>query len=809
MYLHSDFSLSLPFQMPTNNDPAPANTSTPDKQICSIVSLYWAQDVSMTKAWDVILKLCRLGRQLIICSDVNAHAEAWGSVVPPKKRSTSQWLRGLELTEFLTARQLLTLNITPHPPSFTSDKRKSHIDATFATQLISEYISNWEILHVSEYASDHCAIRFHLQSSLSKELTNPRKRKLTTGQIHEVVIRMKKSKSKIDPNHTIDSFIASHTRCIQTTSANLLRQSLSNRNNKLSQTVRWWTDELTHLFELHRLAGQRLDADSTEENRRLFAESRKTLTDSIYVAKIHCWKDFVSNIKDPWALFFKIIRRQKIGLAPDVTLCNKAGIYAVDIPQTLEIMCRQFYPFPLPFLSIHTAVSNVVSTALAMVSPTEADFTMEELRLALSMMNRDAAPGEDNLSGHVIVELAIEGGYEEHYLALFNSCLRTGYFPQSWKSATVIVIPKGDNVLQGSSASLRPISLTSNLAKLFERLILQRVMSHLERNSLLADNQHAYRKGKSTQTALYGLISFLQRAKQAQKKTGVIFLDISGAFDRTWHDGILFRLLQYQVPLPLVQLIRSFLSDRTISLSLVGETRQETLDQGCPQGGVLSPILWNILINDLLLRHQNNTNSSVIGYADDTTLAAKANSWEALQELMKTTLDSIQGWATENRVMLNPTKLKLMLIGKTSPEESVFSLSFGTSAIARTTQHKHLGIIIDASLSWLPHLHIAHDKAKRVVHTLQGSVRQGWGLRMNIMRLLFHSVIKPILLYGALIWARAAATQVHSRKFDRLITLYARMSFRLPRDSELLMPLFMHFLDPLPFLLWLNTKSGK
>ena len=115
------------------------------------------------------------------------------------------------------------------------------------------------------------------------------------------------------------------------------------------------------------------------------------------------------------------------------------------------------------------------------------------------------------------------------------------------------------------------------------RLLANRIVHHLETSDHLALQQHAYRRGGSTTTALYSAMKFTQDALHDNEVCVMTFLDISGAFDRTWHGGILHRLLQYGVPVYLVAVIKSFLNNRIACMCQGGEQHEVDLSQGCPQ----------------------------------------------------------------------------------------------------------------------------------------------------------------------------------------------------------------------------------
>ena len=113
-------------------------------------------------------------------------------------------------------------------------------------------------------------------------------------------------------------------------------------------------------------------------------------------------------------------------------------------------------------------------------------------------------------------------------------------------------------------------------------------------------NQHAYQSGRSTDTALNSVVSTIEKAIQTQEIAMGAFLDIKGAFDRTLIEAITSALLRHEVPPLFQRWIASLLSSRCIISSLMGDPTQVTSVRGCPQGGVLSPLPWNLTVDELL-----------------------------------------------------------------------------------------------------------------------------------------------------------------------------------------------------------------
>ncbi len=150
--------------------------------------------------------------------------------------------------------------------------------------------------------------------------------------------------------------------------------------------------------------------------------------------------------------------------------------------------------------------------------------------------------------------------------------------------------------------SYRPISTTPCLARLFERLMLHRLSIFLKINNITIVNQSSFRRNRQTKDNLLYLIQNAQEAFNCEEKAFTIFFDVAAALDKVWHNGLLYKLFELKVPLYLILIIKSFLEGRTFTVKIDGkESGTFIILCGVPQGGVFSPTLFSIYINNIPL----------------------------------------------------------------------------------------------------------------------------------------------------------------------------------------------------------------
>ena len=388
------------------------------------------------------------------------------------------------------------------------------------------------------------------------------------------------------------------------------------------------------------------------------------------------------------------------------------------------------------------------------------DFKVSAGQVASLIKELDAtkATGPDNIPVVVLKHLSPE--LSPILAKLFNRCLKERCFPTSWKTSAVCPVFKNAGE-KSAPSQYRPISLLSIISKLFECVINKRVLDHLVKNNLLSDVQYGFRSSRSTADVLTVLTHRISEAIAKGNHTRVIALDISKAFDKVWHKGLLHKLSSYGICGNLHAVIKSFLSGRSLKVVINGQSSEaHSINAGVPQGSILGPTLFLLFINDL---PDHIIESLVDIYADDSTLYQSTSSDaddSTVAKGLSSDLEHVVQWGKRWLVSFNAPKTKLASFHhkRNNPSFSPIHMDNSTLKEAPCIE-RLLGLKLTPDLRWNSYILSVVKEASKMVGSFFRSKRF---LTPAAILYLYKSQIRPRMEYCCHIWAGASQQSLSS-----------------------------------------------
>ena len=340
-----------------------------------------------------------------------------------------------------------------------------------------------------------------------------------------------------------------------------------------------------------------------------------------------------------------------------------------------------------------------------------------EISNIIKNFKKNAVGGIDGISVRVIQALT-------EYLTitltlLINKIIFSGICPEHFKRAEIIPIFKNSD--KSKKTNYRPISLISNLAKIFEKVLHVRIIQYLEKNSILNSNQFGFRKKISTNDAINSLCSNIYKNLDKSIPTMTIFLDIAKAFDTVDHKQLLKKLENLGIRGLALQLLKSYLTHRKHVVRIDDTTSDELVAlRGVPQETLLGPLFFIIYINEML---NLKTNGIILSYADDTAIIINGNTWKSVEEIANNVLNTVVDWLNNNNFSLNVEKSNYILFGnrKTKIPLNLKLIIHSndnnkTYFVNRVENIKYLGVMIDSNMKWKQHIKNVTQKLRYLIY---------------------------------------------------------------------------------------------
>lgn len=363
------------------------------------------------------------------------------------------------------------------------------------------------------------------------------------------------------------------------------------------------------------------------------------------------------------------------------------------------------------------------------------DVNMFKLKEVLKTMNKKS---DNNNINSIVMDDALDT-IGEHFLNIINQSLCTGIFPNTWKEAIVVPIPKINGTKQWNE--YRPINKLPFHEKILETIVMEQLQSYIDENSILIDQQSGFRKQHSCETALNFVVSNWKIEREEGNITVVVFLDFRRAFETIDRSLLIQKLQNYGILGKENDWFRSYLLDRSQITNFMGcSSTSRTNNLGVPQGSVLGPLLFIVYINDIMKSVKYCT---VNLFADDTLMYVSGKNITEVVEKVNEDLKSLQVWLNQNKLKLNTEKTNYMFITNKVIKED-FELKVNNEKLNRVKETKYLGVVIDEKLKFSSNTSYILKKMAKKINFL-GRIKRKVSISTRIK--IYMSIIAPHIEY--------------------------------------------------------------
>ena len=716
-----------------------------DKEI-SVCSLYLPPDLTFNMN-NIQNLINQLPSPFLILGDFNAHNPLWGGVTLDAK--------GKIIEDVIDSNSISLLNNGSMTYYNIHSNRPSAIDLSLCSPSI-HLDFNWS---VNEYlnGSDHYPI--HLNYVRNTPTESPPKWKIQEADWNKFSQSINLDREFASFENHIDAYDYFAETVLKSAESSIPKTKGKPRR----PAVPWWNKTCSNLRKI------------TRKCYRTYKNSGSTVTKSIYqralakqrkyykAAKRESWLDYINGInsKTPMKMVWKKIRKLTGKYVPRPLPTLKINNNLVTDPSEVAEKLGKHFSDISSAKNYSPHFQRIRQTQVTInFDPNNGDaynakFSLRELKNALSSTEA-TAPGEDNILYEMLKHLPEAA---KHFLLkIVNKIWETGILPDSWKIGLIIPIRKpGKDALEPSS--YRPIALTSCVCKLMEKMINTRLIWHLESNNLISGFQFGFRKNRSTLDPLLMLSNQIQQGFAKKYQTIGVFFDLEKAYDTTWRHGIIQQLHNIGIKGNMIRFIDSFLSDRFIKVRNGNQISNPfKLEEGIPQGSVLSVTCFIIAINEIMKAVSRKVSGSL--FVDDFVIYYTGYDAKSVCHELQKTIDAVSNWANDNGFKFSSSKTVAVRFTRCTRKEEIPTLKLNDNILPYEKEVKFLGLIFDSKLTWTSHINALKLKVKKSLNILKVISGFDWGADKKSLLRLYDSLCKSKLDYGCQIYSSACKSKL-------------------------------------------------
>ena len=694
-------------------------------------------------------------------TDANAQNTCWNSTTFDKIGSD----RGDSLLAYI-ARENLFIENNGNSPTFDNGRWKNAIDLTITNKKGHDLVNRWqvEVKDEDENSSDHHFITYKITSNTGLGKTKFRDIAKTDWKKFQEVLADEMDRS----TGTFDNIMTENEI---DTAAKVLADNVNRAYNSacteryVSNKIRappWETAQVREAkagirFRLRQARSTKSDKDWSELRSHQAEYNRL-----IGRTKTSKFKEFCKNMeaKSCSKRISAIIKNNKTSRLG--TVRKPDGNLTESPAETLAVMVdAHFATTPGPQQDQNNNPTAVETPAVS-INKWTSDTIFSRGRVEKSVQEFDGlkASGPDGVR-----PIMLQKGLpliSDAFTKIAKASFESGYVPDSWRNSTGIFLPKPGKTDYYNPKSYRTITLAPVPLKWMERIVLWHMEVDLKIYSKLNKKQYGFVKGASTETALHKIVHKIERTIISSGMALGTFLDVEGAFDNVAFKSIEKALNRKCESSSVNKWIMSLLQNRTTNVELNGCKKSIVIRKGCPQGGILSPFLWNLVVDSLLSYTRDKIPCDLQGFADDLALLAtlegpakggnRGFNADHLREMTQKSLEAIMNWCTDNGLKLSTLKTHTVMFTWRRKWEFSEPLTVNGTEISMRNSTKFLGVTLDSKLTWNEHIKNQCKKAKGILMQCRRAIGPTWGFTPKTMKWIYTAVVRPSLTYAATIW---------------------------------------------------------
>ena len=585
-------------------------------------------------------------------------------------------------------------------------------------------------------ASDHVGIKFKVSVETNPSCTKLKKLAYNKGNYDKLRLMMKKNWKEFLPENDVQGAY----NVFEATLNQAIKECIPVVKIKRKQRTKplWMTPSALKASQVKRQLWAKYKQTRHRNDFKSYRKARDKAAHDLRKARREFEKKLARNLKTNSKSFWNYVNSKRKTKSKVNDLIDTNGIFTTDDLEKANVLNAQYAKtFTIEDLE---NIPEFPEKELLTDPLVSLEIREEDVIKLLSGLRIDKSPGPDQLHPRILREVADQ--ISTPLTMIFQWSISQGVVPQQWKLADVVPIFKKGS--RSSPENYRPISLTSVVCKLLERIVGKHMLEHAKTNKIIPEQQHGFLAGRSTSTNLLEAMSTWIELLDHNIPLDILYLDYAKAFDTVPHKRLVKKLESIGVKGGLLKWLENFLTGRKQRV-IVNSTVSGWFDvlSGVPQGSVLGPLLFLLFISEL----PSLVNSFVSLFADDTKMYGKCTN-----SVLQQDLDNIVSWTQKMQLNFNASKCKVMHLGKENPclQYTMLNKNNVLCNLESTKLEKDLGVHIDQELSFSEHISKQVNKANRILGALKHTFKY---INKYTFTYLYKSLIRPHLEYASVTWS--------------------------------------------------------